>query len=81
MRPSRVVVVYLHNSFINYNITVAACQLFCAYVNIFETIFAVIYAHIMREQMPTALMSIGMVLLLVGVFMSVRVFQHHSKNI
>ena len=24
---------YLHNSFINYNITVAACQLFCAYVN------------------------------------------------
>ena len=25
---------YLHNSFINYNITVAACQLFCAYVNI-----------------------------------------------
>ena len=48
---------------------------------IFETIFAVIYAHIMREQMPTMLMSIGMVLLLVGVFMSVRVFQHHSKNI
>ncbi|MBS5218336.1 MAG: hypothetical protein KHY61_09730, partial [Sutterella wadsworthensis] len=24
---------YLHNSFINYNITIAACQLFCAYVN------------------------------------------------
>ena len=33
MRPSMVVVFYLHNSFINYNITVAACQLFCAYVN------------------------------------------------
>ena len=33
MRPSRVVVFYLHISFINYNITVAACQLFCAYVN------------------------------------------------
>lgn len=48
---------------------------------IFETIFAVIYAHIMREQMPTTLMSVGMILLLVGVFMSVRVFQQHSKSI
>ncbi|WP_302497750.1 hypothetical protein, partial [uncultured Sutterella sp.] len=26
---------YLHKSFINYNITVATCQLFCAYINIY----------------------------------------------
>ena len=31
--------------------------------------------------MPTTLMSVGMILLLVGVFMSVRVFQQHSKSI
>lgn len=41
---------------------------------IFETIFAVIYAHIMRQALPTTLMSVGMVLLLAGVFASVRVF-------
>lgn len=42
---------------------------------IFETIFAVIYAHIMRHALPTTLMSVGMVLLLAGVFASVRVFR------
>ncbi|MDO5531916.1 DMT family transporter [Sutterella sp.] len=42
---------------------------------IFETIFAVIYAHIMRLAWPTPLMAIGMTLLLVGVSLSVRVFQ------
>lgn len=41
---------------------------------IFETIFAVVYAHIMRQALPTTLMSAGMVLLLAGVFASVRVF-------
>lgn len=45
---------------------------------IFETIFAVIYAHIMRQALPTTLMSVGMVLLLAGVFASVRVF-HCTK--
>ncbi|WP_308691211.1 hypothetical protein, partial [uncultured Sutterella sp.] len=29
---------YLHNSFINYNITIAARQLFCAYVNNFADV-------------------------------------------
>ena len=41
---------------------------------IFETIFAVIYAHIMRHALPTPLMSIGMALLLIGVLLSIRAF-------
>lgn len=45
---------------------------------IFETIFAVIYAHIMRAAVPTPLMTIGMVLLLTGVFASVRVFSRNK---
>lgn len=47
---------------------------------IFETIFAVIYAHIMRHALPTPLMSTGMTLLLIGVFLSVRVFQRVASK-
>ena len=47
---------------------------------IFETIFAVVYAHIVREAMPTTLMTVGMILLLVGVCASVRVFRKNGAD-
>lgn len=42
---------------------------------IFETIFAVIYAHIYRAELPTPLMTLGMILLLLGILGSLRVFR------
>lgn len=47
---------------------------------IFETIFAVIYAHVLRGTMPTGLMSAGMLLLVAGVCLSVRVFQREQAR-
>lgn len=47
---------------------------------IFETVFAVIYAHILRATLPTPLMTVGMILLLLGVLLSVRVFQKNRTN-
>ena len=42
---------------------------------IFETIFAVTYAHLYRQQIPSMLMVFGMVTLLVGVLFSVKCFR------
>lgn len=42
---------------------------------IFETLFAVIYAHLWREEWPTPLLVVGMTLLLLGVLGSLRVFR------
>lgn len=42
---------------------------------VFETIFAVIYAHVLRREWPTPLMSIGMALLLIGIVASLRAFR------
>jgi drug/metabolite transporter (DMT)-like permease len=42
---------------------------------VFETIFTVIYAHVWREEWPTCSMTIGMVMLLVGVVASLRAFR------
>ena len=42
---------------------------------IFETLFAVTYAHLWREAWPTPLMFVGMSLLLLGVLGSLRVFR------
>lgn len=42
---------------------------------IFETIFAVVYAHIWRGQWPSLLMTVGMTILLVGIAFAMRVFQ------
>lgn len=41
---------------------------------IFETLFAVVYAHLWREEWPTPLLVVGMSLLLLGVLGSLRVF-------
>ena len=42
---------------------------------VFETIFAVIYAHVLRMQWPAWNMLVGMALLLAGVTLSLKVFQ------
>ncbi|MBR5459210.1 MAG: EamA/RhaT family transporter, partial [Burkholderiaceae bacterium] len=42
---------------------------------VFETIFSVIYAHMWRAEWPTWSMTVGMVMLLVGVVASLRVFR------
>ena len=42
---------------------------------VFETIFSVIYAHVWRAEWPTWSMTIGMVMLLVGVVASLRAFR------
>lgn len=42
---------------------------------VFETIFAVIFAHIWRSQWPSPAMVIGLVLLLSGVFVSLAIFR------
>lgn len=42
---------------------------------VFETIFAVLYAHVMRLSWPQWNMTAGMVLLLAGVLLSLKVFQ------
>ncbi|MFU0842511.1 MAG: EamA domain-containing protein [Burkholderia sp.] len=47
---------------------------------VFETIFAVIYAHILRREWPTALMVIGMALLLTGIIASLRAFREPREG-
>ena len=42
---------------------------------VFETIFSVIYAHIWRAEWPTWSMTVGMIMLLVGVVASLRAFR------
>ncbi len=42
---------------------------------VFETIFAVIYAHMLRGTWPATTMTAGMVLLLAGVLLSLRAFR------
>lgn len=42
---------------------------------VFETIFAVLYAHVMRLSWPQWNMTAGMALLLAGVLLSLKVFQ------
>lgn len=42
---------------------------------VFETIFAVTYAHVLRMQWPEWNMFAGMALLLSGVMLSLKVFQ------
>ena len=42
---------------------------------IFETIFAVTYAHLWRSEWPTPLMLVGLGLLLMGVTASLKVFR------
>ena len=41
---------------------------------VFETIFAVTYAHLYRWEWPSVTMLIGMVCLVAGVVLSLRVF-------
>lgn len=47
---------------------------------IFETIFAVTYAHLWRSQWPTPLMLVGLVLLLLGVTGSLKVFRKPRRT-
>lgn len=47
---------------------------------IFETIFAVTYAHMWRSKWPTPLMLIGIALLLMGVVASLKVFRKPRRN-
>lgn len=42
---------------------------------VFETIFAVVYAHVMRGQLPTPMMFGGMILLVSGIIAAGRIFQ------
>lgn len=42
---------------------------------IFETIFAVVYAHVLREELPTVMMFIGMALLVSGIVVAGLRFQ------
>lgn len=48
---------------------------------IFETIFAVIYAHIWRESWPSLLMTVGMTFLLVGIALAMRVFRRAREKV
>lgn len=41
---------------------------------VFETIFAVTYAHLYRWEWPSVTMLVGMVCLVAGVVLSLRVF-------
>ena len=41
---------------------------------VFETLFAVVYAHILRLEWPVWSMTAGMVLLVLGVLLSLQVF-------
>lgn len=45
---------------------------------VFETIFAVIYAHALRMQWPSLTMCLGMTLLIGGVLVSIRTFENQS---
>lgn len=45
---------------------------------VFETIFAVSYAHVLRLEWPNATMLLGMALLVAGVLSSLRAFQKKS---
>lgn len=47
---------------------------------IFETLFAVIYAHVLRGAVPTGLMTVGMVLLLAGILWAAAVFRSASRK-
>ena len=47
---------------------------------IFETVFAVIYAHIWRESLPSTLMVVGIGLLLLGIALAMRVFQEAKRH-
>lgn len=47
---------------------------------IFETIFAVFYAHILRKAWPTWLMALGLLLLLAGVVAAAQVFRIHERR-
>lgn len=48
---------------------------------VFETIFAVIYAHALRMAWPAPTMVAGLVLLLAGVLLSLRAFQRVRKGV
>ena len=47
---------------------------------IFETIFAVTYAHLWRSEWPTPLMLVGLGLLLMGVTASLKVFRRPRRT-
>ncbi len=47
---------------------------------IFETIFAVTYAHIWRERLPSALMVAGIGILLIGIAMALHVFRQARER-
>ncbi|MBQ9240196.1 MAG: DMT family transporter [Duodenibacillus sp.] len=42
---------------------------------VFETIFAVVYAHILRLELPSPILSLGVVSLIAGVLVSLRAFR------
>ncbi|HBZ59257.1 MAG TPA: EamA/RhaT family transporter [Sutterella sp.] len=50
---------------------------------VFETIFAVTYAHILRCEIPSPMLSLGVVSLIAGVLVSLRAFQRfgHSEPV
>ncbi len=47
---------------------------------VFETIFAVIYAHVLRLQWPSWSMTLGVVLLIAGVLVSLRAFVRNDRK-
>lgn len=47
---------------------------------VFESVFAVIYALMWRGELPTASMTVGFAILMIGVLGSLRVFQQHEQS-
>lgn len=45
---------------------------------VFETVFAIIYAHMLRGEFPSLTMIVGVVLLVTGVLSALRAFQHQK---
>ena len=46
---------------------------------VFETIFSVLYAHLWRLQWPTWTMTLGMIMMIVGVLAALRTFRGSAK--
>lgn len=47
---------------------------------VFETIFAVVYAHVLRGDLPTPMMFGGMLLLVSGIISAGRIFHKHRRR-
>ena len=81
--PYRFVIVLLLNGFFCSIVAMSLWNVASKYVPtslvgqmmVFETIFAVLYAHMLRLSWPAWNMTAGMVLLLAGVLLSLKVFR------